>query len=436
MIEIKVPRPGESISEVVLSKWFFPDGAFVQKDQEIGEIESDKATLPLISPVNGILHIKVTEGSTIKVGDIACLIEVSEKVPVENKPQKKKEEVTTSSVKQSEPQVENFDKKLAEVTSEPIKAEDIVTFTIEDQVDTPKIKVSPLAQKFMEQHQLSLDEVINGLRRIKKEDVEKVIGWKEKIKDKKNEEIEEINYRKIERKPISQLRKKLSQRLVSVKNETAMLTTFNEVDMSRVIELRNNFQKTFLEKHGIKLGFMSFFAMAAAIALKKFPQVNSQFDGEDWIFFDYVDLGIAVQTDKGLMVPVIRNVEKMGLAEIEKAISDLASKARNHRLGISEMEGGTFTITNGGVFGSLLSTPIINPPQAAILGMHNIVDRPVAVNGKVEIRPMMYIALSYDHRIIDGKDSVSFLVKIKELIENPVLMLLDGDNPVNRLLDI
>jgi 2-oxoglutarate dehydrogenase E2 component (dihydrolipoamide succinyltransferase) len=206
--------------------------------------------------------------------------------------------------------------------------------------------------------------------------------------------------------------------------------------MSAVIQLRNTYQKAFTEKHGIKLGFMSFFSMAAAIALKKFPQVNSQISGDEWVFFDYVDLGIAVQTDKGLMVPVIRNVEKMGLAEIEKEIARLAAKARSNRLSISEMEGGTFTITNGGVFGSLFSTPILNPPQAAILGMHNIVERPVAVNGKIEIRPMMYVALSYDHRIIDGKDSVSFLVKIKELIENPMLMLIDGDSVANRLLDL
>jgi len=288
----------------------------------------------------------------------------------------------------------------------------------------------------MDEHHLTVEGVLRGLRRIRKEDVEMVINMQSETTGAKEDTsaVDTSAYRREERRPITQLRKKLSQRLVAAKNE--MLTTFNEIDMSQVISLRNTYQKAFSEKHGIKLGFMSFFSMAAAIALKKFPQVNSQLAGDEWIFFDYVDLGIAVQTDKGLMVPVIRNVEKMGLAEIEKEIARLAAKARNNRLSISEMEGGTFTITNGGVFGSLFSTPILNPPQAAILGMHNIVERPVAVNGRVEIRPMMYVALSYDHRIIDGRDSVSFLVKIKELIENPMLMLLDGDNAASRLLDI
>ncbi|HOK98804.1 MAG TPA: 2-oxoglutarate dehydrogenase complex dihydrolipoyllysine-residue succinyltransferase [Bacteroidales bacterium] len=435
MIEIKIPRPGESINEVVLSKWFFPDGSLVKKDQEIGEIESDKATLPLIAPASGKLLIKVAEGSTVSVGTVACVIDDSVAVTIGEQSTRTAEKIETK-------------EKNADVAAETPKQEIVAKSESPDfsppqpevsAKDTGHIKVSPLAQKLMEEHHLSLDDVLRGLRRLRKEDVEAVIRMQSSSDasvDSYKVDSDATEYRREERRPLTQLRKKLSQRLVSAKNETAMLTTFNEIDMSQVIHLRNTYQKAFSEKHGIKLGFMSFFSMAAAIALKKFPQVNSQLSGDEWIFFDYVDLGIAVQTDKGLMVPVIRNVEKMGLAEIEKEIARLAAKARNNRLSISEMEGGTFTITNGGVFGSLFSTPILNPPQAAILGMHNIVDRPVAVNGKVEIRPMMYVALSYDHRIIDGRDSVSFLVKIKELIENPMLMLIDGDNAANRLLDL
>lgn len=438
MTELKIPRPGESINEVVLSKWFFPDGALVKQDQEVGEIESDKATLPLIAPVSGRLMIKVAEGTTVPVGTVACVIDESVAVVsgdgqsgVKDLKNSEKEtaaaQATTSSKKAKE--VEHTEETVA--TSMPLP--DLPTD------DSAHIKVSPLAQKLMDEHHLSIDDVLRGLRRLRKEDVEMVIKMQSQegtvVRDKRPTQ-DATEYRREERRPLTQLRKKLSQRLVSAKNETAMLTTFNEIDMSQIIQLRNTYQKAFSEKHGIKLGFMSFFSMAAAIALKKFPQVNSQLAGDEWVFFDYVDLGIAVQTDKGLMVPVIRNVEKMGLAEIEKEIARLAAKARSNRLSISEMEGGTFTITNGGVFGSLFSTPILNPPQAAILGMHNIVERPVAVNGKVEIRPMMYVALSYDHRIIDGRDSVSFLVKIKELIENPTLMLIDGDNAASRLLDL
>ena len=285
----------------------------------------------------------------------------------------------------------------------------------------------------MDENSLSIEEIMNGLRKITTREVKQVIDNKALLTTVKSEQPAA---RQENRERMSQLRRNLSKRLVDVKNQTAMLTTFNEVDMSEVIRLRKQYQEAFSQKHGIKLGFMSFFTKASAIALQHYPKVNSQIDGEELVTPAFVDISIAVQTDKGLMVPVLRNVENMGLADIEHSISDLADKARRFRLSIEEMNGGTFTITNGGIFGSMLSTPIINPPQSGILGMHNIVERPVAINGKVEIRPIMYIALSYDHRIIDGRDSVSFLKKIKELIENPVSMLSGGNNPEAVLLEI
>ncbi len=430
MVEVKIPRPGESINEVVLSKWFFKDGDFVKKDQEVAEIESDKATLPIIAPVSGKLIIKINAGTTVPVNEIACMIDetaVNITISDDSKPVTSSKNIDDKSSSKSELEVD-AQKAVIEQKSEESTSG-----------NHQEIKVSPLARQLMMEHNLTVEDVINGLRRIRKEDVEAVIQFQQSNYKAQKEPISANatdSYRQHVREPMSQLRKKLSKRLVAVKNETAMLTTFNEVDMSAVIHLRNTYQKAFTEKHGIKLGFMSFFTMAATIALQKFPKVNSQIDGDDLVYFNYVDIGIAVQTEKGLMVPVLRNTEKMGLAEIEKEIANLAAKARSNRLSIEEMTGGTFTITNGGVFGSLFSTPIINPPQAAILGMHNIVERPVAINGKVEIRPMMYIALSYDHRIIDGKDSVSFLVKIKELIENPSLMLINGDSVAERLLDL
>ena len=278
----------------------------------------------------------------------------------------------------------------------------------------------------MDENNLSVDDLINGLKRIGKHEVEQVLASKLITKDISIQTKDAT--READREKISPLRKKLSERLVSVKNQTAMLTTFNEIDMSKVLNIRKKYQEQFVEKFGIKLGLMSFFTMAASIALKLFPYVNSLIDGEEFVRFHYADIGIAVQTDKGLMVPVLRNTETLGLANIEKQIADLATRARKFRISIDEMSGGTFSITNGGIFGSMLSTPILNPPQAAILGMHNIVERPVAINGKVEIRPMMYLALSYDHRIIDGKDSVSFLVKVKELIESPYKLSLEKDS--------
>jgi 2-oxoglutarate dehydrogenase E2 component (dihydrolipoamide succinyltransferase) len=296
-----------------------------------------------------------------------------------------------------------------------------------------QVKVTPLAARMMEENGLSVEDVIQGLRRLRGEDVEAVrasgaMGGPSGLRQPASRES------RSER--MSSLRRKLSERLVSVKNETAMLTTFNEVDMKPIMDLRKRHQSAFVEKHGIKLGIMSFFMKACSVALKEFPNVNAMLDGENLVTYDYADISVAVSTPKGLMVPVIRNVESLTLAEIEKAIADMAGKARMGKLSIPEMTGGTFTITNGGIFGSMMSTPLINPPQSAILGMHNILDRPVAMDGQVVIRPMMYVALSYDHRVIDGKDSVGFLVRVKRLLESPLEMLFSGSSGEKALLDL
>ncbi|MBK5196272.1 MAG: dihydrolipoyllysine-residue succinyltransferase, partial [Proteiniphilum sp.] len=295
------------------------------------------------------------------------------------------------------------------------------------------VKITPLAKKVMEENDLSVDDVISGLRRLKREDVEaSMLAGKGDISGGLRKPVS----RETSSERLSSLRRKLSERLLSVKNETAMLTTFNEVDMKPIMDLRKEHQNEFVEKHGVKLGMMSFFLKACAIALQEFPNVNAMMDGENLVTYDYADISVAVSAPKGLMVPVIRNVESLGLAEIELAIADVAEKARKGRLSIPEMTGGTFTITNGGVFGSMMSTPIINPPQSAILGMHNILERPVAIDGEVVIRPMMYVALSYDHRVIDGKDSVSFLIRVKRLLENPTDMLFGSSNGEKALLEI
>ncbi len=415
MIEIKVPSPGESISEVEIAGWLVADGDIVEKDQDIAEIESDKATLTLVADEGGKIKIMAEEGDTVAVGSVACTIDTSfagETPAPKVAPEVQKEEEKT------QPKTE----KATKVTAS---------------ADYKDVKITPVAKNLMEQNQLSVDDVIAGLKKLSKKDIQKVIDTKDMPEAApvgiaaKTEMSREVN-----RAKMSNLRKKLGARLVSVKNETAMLTTFNEVDMTAVMALRKKYQKKFMEKHDIKLGFMSFFTKAVTEALKVHPAVNSMIDGEEIVTPEYADVAIAVQTPKGLMVPVIRNAESLSLAGIEKKLMELANKARTGKISLDEMTGGTFTITNGGVFGSLLSTPIINPPQSGILGMHNIVERPVAINGKVEVRPMMYIALSYDHRIIDGKDSVGFLVKIKEMIENPHRMLFDGKNPEELLLDL
>ena len=296
-----------------------------------------------------------------------------------------------------------------------------------------RVRVSPVAARMMEENGISVEDILRGLKRITTKEVKAVLdsGAGKAVQ----EAAAEIS-REEKRQRMSSLRRKLAQRLVAVRNETAMLTTFNECDMSAVMDLRKKYQAAFVEKHGVKLGFMSFFVKAVTVALGQFPNVNSRIDGEDMVTPGYCDIGIAVQTEKGLMVPVIRNAESLSLAGIEAAILELAGKARTARISLEEMTGGSFTITNGGIFGSMLSTPIINPPQSAILGMHNIQERPVAVKGQVQIRPMMYIALSYDHRIIDGGDSVSFLVKIKELLEEPLHLMFGSGDPEKRLLDL
>jgi 2-oxoglutarate dehydrogenase E2 component (dihydrolipoamide succinyltransferase) len=426
IIEIRIPSPGESITEVAVGNWFVQDGDTVEKDQEIADVETDKATLPLIAADSGKIKIIALPGEKIKVGDLACTIDTNFKADV---PKTKSRAIADKVNFVSEKALSSVKLKDDRAIAASYKRE-----LLSDQImQQPALKITPLARRKMEENNLSVNDIIKGLKKITTTEVDLVL---KNITGKKTDtEHDRKGERKVERRPMSPLRRKLSKRLVAVKNETAMLSTFNEVDMSAVIDLRKKFQQQFQEKHGIKLGLMSIFTRAASHALLFFPNINSSIEGEDIITPSFVDIAIAVQTEKGLMVPVIRNAESMSIAEIEKEISTLAQKARNNRLTIEEMTGGTFTITNGGVFGSMLSTPILNPPQSAILGIHNIVERPVAIQGRVEIRPIMYVALSYDHRIIDGADSVRFLVKIKELIESPVKMLL-GDNPEKDLLNI
>jgi 2-oxoglutarate dehydrogenase E2 component (dihydrolipoamide succinyltransferase) len=416
IIDLKVPSPGESITEVTIARWLKQDGDVVEKDEELCEVDSDKATLTINAEEAGAIKIVVPEGTTVKVGDVVCTIDTSVQPAAKPKAESaaKKEEA-----KKAEP---------AAVKTEPAKTAAAETSTYA--TGHP----SPAAQKLMAENGIPAGK-LNGTGkdgRITKGDVLNAIsngfdasaaqGWG--------------GTRNQRRDKMTSLRKKLAQRLVAVKQETAMLTTFNEVDMSAVMTLRNKYKDVFKEKHGVNLGFMSFFTKAVCEALRQFPGVNAQIDGEEIVYHDYCDVGIAVSAPKGLMVPVVRNAEAMSLAQIEAEIKRLAIKARDGKITLDDMTGGTFTITNGGVFGSLMSTPIINPPQSAILGMHNVVDRPVAVNGQVVIRPMMYIALSYDHRIIDGKDSVSFLVAVKQMIENPHKLIFGGKDPDEVVLGL
>jgi len=435
-LEIKIPSPGESITEVELASWFVEDGDIVTMNQEVGEIESEKATLPLIADKAGQIKILIQEGATANVGDVACIIDTA--VQPEGAGSEKEKASASAAAADSEGKsvkasTSSAEADTAEAEGKSIKAKG--KSEAEDKISPDdKIKITPVAREMMEAEGLSLDDILSGLKKITTGEVKAVIDYR--LTGIPTAPISGEASREEDRKKISQLRKKISERLVAVKNETAMLTTFNEADMSAIMSLRKKYQDQFVEKHGIKLGFMSFFTRAVTEALKLHPNVNSFMDGEEIVTPAYYDIGIAVQTDKGLMVPVIRNTETLGLADIEKYILDLAGKARKARLSIEEMTGGTFTITNGGIFGSMLSTPILNPPQSAILGMHNIVERPVAVNGKVEIRPMMYLALSYDHRVIDGRDSVSFLKTVKEFIEEPGKMLFGGSSQDEVLLGI
>ncbi len=402
-LEIKIPSPGESINEVELASWFVEDGALVNKNQELGEIESEKATLPLIATQAGKVSILVQAGETVQVGAVVASIDTSVEVP------------------DAPEEIQAAPEKVEAKTGKEAEAAPLA------------VKVTPVARQIMDKEGLSLEDIISGLKKITAGHVKEVIAHRASqgiIQGQVEASREE------ERKKVSQLRKKISERLVAVKNETAMLTTFNEVDMSTIMAIRKKYQDAFVEKHKIKIGFMSFFTKAVTEALKQFPSVNSYLEGGEVVAPKYSDIGIAVQTNKGLMVPVIRNAEVLSLADIELKIADLAGRARKARLSIEEMSGGTFTISNGGIYGSMLSTPILNPPQSGILGMHNILERPVAINGKVEIRPMMYIALSYDHRVIDGKDSVSFLKTVKEFLEEPAGMIFGDQSPEQFLLDI
>jgi len=419
-LEMKVPSPGESISEVEIAEWLVKDGDYVEKDQTIAEVDSDKATLELPAEESGVITLKAEEGDVVAVGGVVCLIDTDAPKPAgfESSAAPAKEEAAPA---KEEP------KKAAAPNPGP-------TAKATSQNGSAKGNHSPVAGKMMSENGISASKVAGTGPggRIMKNDVvaamaggfsgESTTGWG--------------GSRDSSTKKMSMLRRKVASRLVAVKNETAMLTTFNEVDMKPIMDLRKKYKDKFKEHHEIGLGFMSFFTKACTEALNTFPAVNGMIDGDHMILHDYADIGIAVSSPKGLMVPVLRNAEQMSLAEIEAEIKRLAIKARDGELSIEEMTGGTFTITNGGVFGSMLSTPIINPPQSAILGMHNIVERPVAINGKVEIRPIMYVALSYDHRIIDGKESVSFLYAVKEMLEKPEKLIFGGKDPYEVLLGL
>jgi 2-oxoglutarate dehydrogenase E2 component (dihydrolipoamide succinyltransferase) len=426
IIEVKVPSPGESVTEVEIGAWLVEDGSFVEKDQEIAEVESDKATLTIIAEEAGKITVKAQEGDIISVGSVVCTIDTSDvavqgETPVVVASTENHE--TTENTKPVE--IENNSVE-QDVVEKPAKAA--------KKTESPEgnLKITPLARELMKEKGLSAEDLLSGLKRMTKKEVESFL---EQHESEKKQAAKSFS-REVNRQTMSPLRRKISERLVAVKNDTAMLTTFNEIDMSKVISLRKKYQTQFVDKYGLKLGFMSFFTKAVALAMDFHPMVNSQIDGDDIITPQYVDVGIAVSTPKGLIVPVIRNAESKSISQIEVEIKELADKARSKKISVDELTGGTFTITNGGIFGSLLSTPIINPPQSAILGMHNIVERPVAEEGKVVIRPMMYVALSYDHRIIDGKDSVSFLVKVKEMIENPEILYSGGKDPEKLLLGL
>jgi len=391
VLEMQIPSPGESISEVEIAEWLVADGEYVEKDQIIAEIDSDKATLELPAEQSGVITLKAEEGDVVQVGQVVCHIDTS----VEGSP---KETLTT---------------KTLEIVEDNKEVSQQV-------VDTKSDVLSPAARKIAEEKNIDINQLTGTGKggRITKQDV--LLGKPAMGKFNNSNRSESRN-------KLSMLRRKVAERLVTVKNETAMLTTFNEVDMSSIFELRKNYKEKFKEKHGVNLGFMSFFTLASVRALKEFPAVNSMIDGSEMISYSYCDISIAVSGPKGLMVPVIRSAEELKFKGVELEVKRLAERARDGQITVDEMTGGTFTISNGGVFGSMLSTPIINPPQSAILGMHNIVERPIAVNGKVEIRPVMYLALSYDHRIIDGRESVGFLVHIKEALENPKEILMNNE---------
>ena len=413
ILEMKVPSPGESISEVEIATWLVADGDYVEKDQAIAEVDSDKATLELPAEAAGVITLKAEEGDTVGVGEVCCLIDTNAERPAGA----------------AAPQPEAAPTPAPAPAPSPAPAPAPVSAPV-----AATGHPSPAARKMMADNGIPAGAVTGTGRdgRVLKQDVIAAMA----AGFDASSATQWGGSREVRREKMSMLRRKVAERLVSVKNETAMLTTFNEVDMKPVMDLRAKYKNDFKEHHGVGLGFMGFFTKAVTTAIQKFPSVNGMIDGKEMIIPEYADIGIAVSSPKGLMVPVVRNAETLSLAQIEAEIKRLAIRARDGELTVDEMQGGTFTITNGGVFGSMLSTPIINPPQSAILGMHNIVERPVAVNGKVEVRPVMYVALSYDHRIIDGKESVGFLYTIKEMIENPERMIFGGKEPTEVLLGL
>ena len=383
--EMKIPSPGESIIEVEISQWLVSDGDIVSKDQTIAELDSDKATLDLPAETSGKISLKAEEGDTMSVGEVICLIDTSFASEI------------------------NLDKE--ESTSNVVKEETIKS-------NPEEVTATPLAKNIAKQAGVNLNQISSKGEKITKQDVLKAVPAMGSVNDDNRSET---------REKLSLLRRKVSERLVSVKNETAMLTTFNEADLSQIFDLRKKYKDLFSAKHGVSLGFMSFFTKAVTRALQLYPDVNSMIDGEHKVSYNYTDISIAVSGPKGLMTPVLRNAQNLSFASIEQEIKRLADLVRDKSITVDDLTGGTFTISNGGVFGSMLSTPIINPPQSGILGMHNIINRPVAIDEKIEIRPMMYLALSYDHRIIDGNQSVGFLIAVKEGVEDPINVLMDGN---------
>ncbi len=405
VLEMKVPSPGESITEVEIATWLVKDGDYVEKDQPIAEVDSDKATLELPAEESGVITLKAEEGELVQVGEVVCLIDMDAAKP----------EGTTVEKADENKEAPKAEEKVVEKPAAQEAPKEAATYA----TGTP----SPAAKKILDEKGVDPASV-NGTGRdgrITKDDAEKssvpAMGAAASTGGSRAQTSTKL----------SMLRRKLATRLVSVKNDTAMLTTFNEVDMSEIFRIRKQYKEEFAAKHGIGLGFMSFFTKAVTRALQMYPDVNASIDGDHKINYDFCDISIAVSGPKGLMVPVLRNAENMSFRGVEANIKALADKVRDGGITVDEMTGGTFTITNGGVFGSMLSTPIINPPQSAILGMHNIIQRPIAVDGQVVIHPMMYVAMSYDHRIIDGRESVGFLVAVKEAIDNPVEFLMDGD---------
>ena len=409
MIDIKIPTIGESITEVTLLKWTKKAGEWVDRDEVIAELESEKATFEVNAEKAGILKPLAAEGDTLNIGDVVAQIDDTAEKP--------------ATAVGSAP---------APISKEAVAPEKAIKQPVANEA-TAAVKATPVASAIIADKKVNPAEIIaTGTGgKIMKQDVMEALTHP----GKKAFPGVELSSRNVRQEKMSSLRRTISRRLVEAKNTTAMLTTFNEVDMTNIMEVRKLYKDKFKESHGVNLGFMSFFAKACAIALGEWPSVNAYIDGDQIIYHDYADISIAVSTPRGLTVPVIRNVESLSMADIEKKVVELAAKARDSKLTAEDLQGGTFTITNGGVFGSLMSTPIINIPQSAILGMHKIQDRPMAINGQVVIRPMMYLAVSYDHRIIDGKESVSFLVRVKELLENPALLLI-GKDPVKTLLEL